>query len=181
MKRNTKIKTGTVLVLLIVIDQIVKNIIKAEIVNKSIQIIPNILKSTFDDAKTFEMYGDDYDTKDGTCVRDYINIEDLIDAHLLALEYLNNNGQTNYFNLGTKEGSTVKEVFDTCEEICNKEIPVSYKPRREGDPAILVADNTKAKRILGWEPKFSLIDSLTTAYKWERELNKRITQWKITE
>jgi len=139
-------------------------------------LIPNIFKSTFNTSRTFELYGQDYDTKDGTCVRDYINIEDLIDAHLLALEYLNNNGQTNYFNLGTKEGSTVKEVFDTCEEICNKEIPVSYKPRREGDPAILVADNTKAKRILGWEPKFSLIDSLTTAYKWERELNKRITQ-----
>ncbi len=135
-------------------------------------LIPNILKSTFNTSKPFEMYGEDYDTKDGTCVRDYINVEDLAQAHLLALEYLNNGRKTNFFNLGTTEGNSVKEIFSVCENITNKEIPVNIMPRRDGDPASLVADNSKAKSILGWEPKKSIIDSIETAYKWELNLNK---------
>ncbi|MBR6163671.1 UDP-glucose 4-epimerase GalE [bacterium] len=134
-------------------------------------LIPNILKSTFSKSKTFEMYGNDYETKDGTCVRDYINIEDLINAHLLALDYLNNGGKTDFFNLGTKEGNTVKEVFSLCEEITAQQIPVKIMPRREGDPAVLVADNSKAKEILGWTPKRSLKDSIKTAFEWEKKLN----------
>lgn len=137
-------------------------------------LIPNILKSTFGSDKTFEMYGDDYNTKDGTCVRDYINVEDLAQAHILALKYLENNGETNFFNLGTKEGNTVKEVFDLCEEITAKKIPVKTMPRREGDPAELVADNTKAKTVLGWDSKKSLQHSIKTAYKWEELLQARI-------
>lgn len=133
-------------------------------------LVPNILKSSFGDGKTFEMYGDDYDTKDGTCVRDYINVEDLAQAHILALKYLNNGGETNFFNLGTQEGTTVKEVFDVCEQVIGKSIPVKKMPRREGDPAILVADNTKAKNELGWEPKNSFEHSVKTAYEWEIKL-----------
>lgn len=137
-------------------------------------LIPNILKSTFSSGKTFEMYGDDYDTKDGTCVRDYINIEDLVNAHLLALEYLNNGGKTDYFNLGTNNGNTVKEVFNVCQKVAGKEIEVKLMPRREGDPASLVADNTKAKSVLGWEPKNTLEYSIETAYKWEKHLNSEV-------
>lgn len=133
-------------------------------------LVPNILKSSFGDGKTFEMYGDDYDTKDGTCVRDYINVEDLAQAHILALKYLNNGGETNFFNLGTQEGTTVKEVFDVCEQVIGKSIPVKKMPRRECDPAILVADNTKAKNELGWEPKNSFEHSVKTAYEWEIKL-----------
>ena len=133
-------------------------------------LVPNILKSSFGDGKTFEMYGDDYDTKDGPCVRDYINVEDLAQAHILALKYLNNGGETNFFNLGTQEGTTVKEVFDVCEQVIGKSIPVKQMPRREGDPAILVADNTKAKNELGWEPKNSFEHSVKTAYEWEIKL-----------
>ncbi len=133
-------------------------------------LVPNILKSSFGDGKTFEMYGDDYDTKDGTCVRDYINVEDLAQAHILALKYLNNGGETNFFNLGTQEGTTVKEVFDVCEQVIGKSIPVKKMPRREGDPAILVADNTKVKNELGWEPKNSFEHSVKTAYEWEIKL-----------
>lgn len=133
-------------------------------------LVPNILKSSFGDEKTFEMYGDDYDTKDGTCVRDYINVEDLAQAHILALKYLNNGGETNFFNLGTQEGTTVQEVFDVCEQVIGKSIPVKKMPRREGDPAILVADNTKAKNELGWEPKNSFEHSVKTAYEWEIKL-----------
>ena len=116
-------------------------------------LIPNILKSIFSNGKTFEMYGIDYDTKDGTCVRDYINIEDLVQAHLLALKYLEKGGNTNVFNLGTNDGTTVQEVFNICEKVTSKKINVKICPKREGDPAMLIADNTKAKEILGWEPR----------------------------
>lgn len=135
-------------------------------------LIPNILKSTFDGGKTFQMFGDDYETKDGTCVRDYINVEDLANAHILALNYLKNGGETNYFNLGTNEGNTVKEVFSMCEKVTGKKIPVEIKPRRAGDPAVLVADNTKAKEVLGWTPNKTLEDSIKTAYEWEQKLSK---------
>lgn len=135
-------------------------------------LIPNILKSTFENGKTFKMFGDDYETKDGTCVRDYINVEDLANAHILALKYLENGGKTDFFNLGTKEGYTVKEVFSVCEEVIGKTVPVEMNPRREGDTATLVADNTKAKNILGWQPKKSLPESVETAYCWENKLAK---------
>ena len=127
-------------------------------------LIPNILKSTFNNGKTFQMFGDDYDTKDGTCVRDYINVEDLAQAHLLALKYLDEGGETIFFNLGTNDGNTVKEVFAACEKVTQKDIPVEMKPRRAGDPASLVADNNKAKENLNWNPKHTLEESIQSAY-----------------
>ncbi len=133
-------------------------------------LIPNILKSTFGSGKTFEMYGTDYDTKDGTCVRDYINVEDLVAAHILALKYLNNGGETNFFNLGTNDGNSVKEVFAVCEKITNKKIAVNIMPRRAGDPAVLVADNSKAKKVLGWMPERNIEECIQTAYDWESSL-----------
>ena len=135
-------------------------------------LIPNILKSTFAGGKTFEMYGTDYNTKDGTCVRDYINVEDLADAHILALEYLNKGGETNFFNLGTNDGNSVKDVFRTCEIVTGKKIDLRTCPRRDGDPAVLVADNTKARRILHWQPKRDLTQSIQTAYDWEKKTYK---------
>lgn len=137
-------------------------------------LIPNILKSTFSGGKTFQMFGTDYPTKDGTCVRDYINVEDLAKAHVLALKYLENGGRTNFFNLGTNEGNSVKEVFSSCEKVTEKEISVEIKPRREGDPATLIADNKKAKEDLGWSPERSLEESILTAYNWEDKLTKSI-------
>lgn len=138
--------------------------------NIETHLIPNILKSTFNTNKTFEIFGDDYPTNDGTCVRDYINVEDLAHAHILALDYLNNGGETNYFNLGTKNGDSVKEVFQACEKICNRSIDVKIKPRREGDPSTLVADNKKAKETLKWLPTKDLEMSISTAYEWEKRL-----------
>ena len=132
-------------------------------------LIPNILKSTFGDGTEFRMFGTDYDTRDGTCVRDYVNVEDLADAHILALHYLENGGKTDFFNLGTNEGSTVKEVFAACEKVTGMKIPIRIEGRRPGDPATLVADNKKARKVLGWEPKRSLEDSIRTAYAWERK------------
>ena len=137
-------------------------------------LIPNILKSTFSGGQTFKMFGTDYDTKDGTCVRDYINVEDLAQAHLLALAYLNKGGETNYFNLGTNDGNTVKEVFSACEKVTEKNITVDICPRREGDPASLVADNTKAKSVLGWKAQNSLEYSIEKAYVWEKTLQKEL-------
>ncbi len=135
-------------------------------------LIPNVLKAALGSGKTFNLFGDDYDTKDGTCVRDYIDVNDLAAAHLLALNYLKNGGETNVFNLGTQTGSTVKEVFKACEDITGKEIPFEIQPRREGDPAILVADNKKAREILGWNPLHSLNESVQTAWNWEQILTK---------
>lgn len=130
-------------------------------------LIPNILKSIFGTGKTFQMFGSDYDTKDGTCVRDYINVEDLALAHVLALKYLEKVGLTDFFNLGTNEGNSVKEVFAICEKVTGVQIPLDVQPRRQGDPAILIADNMKAKEILGWNPSKTLEQSINTAYKWE--------------
>ncbi len=129
-------------------------------------LIPNVLKAKED--KVFKMFGTDYETKDGTCVRDYINVEDLAQAHIGALEYLKNGGETNFFNLGTTEGNSVKEVFEACEAIKGSKIPLEICPRRGGDPAILVADNKKAKEILGWKPEHDLKDCIETAYLWEK-------------
>lgn len=131
-------------------------------------LIPNVLKSTFANGQTFKMFGDDYNTKDGTCVRDYVNVEDLAQAHLLALDYLNKGGETNFFNLGTKDGNSVKEVFSACEKVTAQNIPVEIYPRRAGDPASLVADNTKAKQVLGWNSEKTLEDSIKSAYEWEK-------------
>jgi len=135
-------------------------------------LVPNILNSTLNKNKTFEIYGNDYDTKDGTCIRDYIDIEDLINAHLLALKYLQNNGKTDFFNLGTNLGNSVNEIFELCEITTQKQINKKILPRRLGDPAVLVANNTKAQNILGWSPQRTLQHSIETAYNWEQILTK---------
>ena len=88
------------------------------------------------------------------------------------MKYLENGGNTDFFNLGTKEGNTVKEVFSVCEQVVGKSIAVDIKPRRDGDTTILVADNTKAKEVLGWTPNKTLEDSIKTAYEWEQKLSK---------
>lgn len=133
-------------------------------------LIPNVLKAALGSGKTFKLFGDDYDTKDGTCVRDYIDVNDLIEAHILALKYLQDGGETNIFNLGTKNGSTVKEVFAACEEVTAQKIPLEINPRREGDPATLVADNSKALNVLGWTPSRTLEKSVQSAWAWEQKL-----------
>jgi len=133
-------------------------------------LIPNILRSVFKGGEDFKLYGNDYPTRDGTCVRDYVNVEDLADAHIMALEYLFKGGSTDFFNLGTNEGNTVLEVLKECENVTGKRIPVTLMPRRPGDPSVLTADNSKVKRVMGWTPRRTLRQSIETAYEWE---NKR--------
>ena len=132
-------------------------------------LIPNILKSVDASGREFSMFGTDYDTRDGTCVRDYVNVNDLIDAHMLALSYLRKGGKTDYFNLGTNDGSTVREVFSVCQDVVGKEIPLKECGRRDGDPAVLVADNRKAREVLGWEPKRTFRESIECAWAWEKK------------
>lgn len=140
--------------------------------NPETHLIPNILKSTFGEAKTFKIFGDDYETPDGTCIRDYVNVEDLATAHRLAYLYLKKNNKSDIFNLGTEKGDSVKQVFDTCEKVLDKKINVEIVERRAGDPAKLYANANKAKSVLGWNPEHTLENSIKSAYDWECKMNK---------
>lgn len=139
-------------------------------------LIPNILLSVSkpNDNKIFTIFGDDYETKDGTCIRDYINVLDLAEAHRLAYEYLLKENKTEIFNLGTGEGYSVREVFDACEKFLDKKIPVEVKGRRDGDPATLYADIGKAKNILGFCPKRTLEESIKSSYLYFSKTKNKI-------
>ena len=134
-------------------------------------LIPNILKSTFGNAKTFKIFGNDYTTPDGTCIRDYVNVEDLAEAHRLAYLYLLKENKSDIFNLGTENGNSVKNIFDICEKVLERKIPVQIVERRPGDPAKLFADAAKAKRLLHWCPQRTIEQSIKTAYEYEKLRN----------
>jgi UDP-glucose 4-epimerase len=136
-------------------------------------LIPNILKSIFQKEQTFKIFGNDYDTEDGTCIRDYVNVEDLADAHKLALEYLKRENKSDIFNLGTENGDSVKKIFDTCEQVLGIKIPYEIVSRRAGDPAKLFANADKAKKVLKWKPSRTIQDSIISAYNWEKACNKK--------
>ncbi len=131
-------------------------------------LIPNILKSVFEKDKTFKIFGTNYDTFDGTCIRDYVNVEDMAQAHRLAYLYLKENSKSNAFNIGTEKGSSVKEVFQTAKNVTGKEIKADIEPSRKGDAAKLFADASKAKSILNWKCEKNLEESIRTAYLWEK-------------
>ena len=115
------------------------------------------------------IFGTDYDTKDGTCVRDYIHVTDLADAHILAVKYLANGGASDVFNLGNGVGFTVKEVIETARKVTGHPIPAVESPRRGGDPAKLIASSEKAKKVLGWNPVHaSLEEIIASAWKWHQ-------------
>jgi UDP-glucose 4-epimerase len=129
-------------------------------------LIPNVLKVALGQKEEVEVYGTDYETPDGTCIRDYIHILDLARAHLLALEA----PASAYYNLGTGGGTSVREVIESCRKITGHKIPVAEKPRRPGDPARLVAGSEKIQRELGWRPQFQNIDAIIeSAWKWHRK------------
>lgn len=137
-------------------------------------LVPNILKSTFSDKQTFKIFGDDYNTPDGTCIRDYVNVEDLAEAHHLALIYLEKENKSDVFNIGTEHGDSVKNIFDVSERVIGKKIDVEIVERRAGDAEALYANSQKAQTILGWEPKRTIEDSISSAYKWETVLQERL-------
>lgn len=129
-------------------------------------LIPLVLKAIKGELPAINVFGTDYDTKDGTCVRDYIHVEDLALAHRLALENLHK--YSGCINLGTGIGTTVKELIEAAKQVCKKDCPINYVERRQGDPAKLFADNKKAKEILNWQAKFvDIKDILKSAWDWE--------------
>ncbi|WP_173915561.1 UDP-glucose 4-epimerase GalE [Halobacillus sp. Marseille-Q1614] len=130
-------------------------------------LIPIILQVALGDREKVYIFGEDYETKDGTCVRDYIHVTDLVDAHLLAIYHLKEGKGSATYNLGNGEGFTVKEVVDAARRVTGRDIPAEAAPRRAGDPAQLVASSEKAIRDLGWKPKYSDLDTMIeTAWNW---------------
>ncbi len=131
-------------------------------------LIPRILASAHDPRQEISIYGTDYPTPDGTCIRDYIHVEDLVYAHLLALEALKP-GQGEVYNLGSQSGFSVREVLAACEQVSGQKLRVSEKPRRPGDPAVLVASSEKIRKKLGWERKYADLETLVAhAWAWHR-------------
>lgn len=130
-------------------------------------LIPLILQVPNGQREFISIYGDDYDTKDGTCIRDYIHVTDLAQAHILALEYLMNGGESNVFNLGNGVGFSVKEVIEVARAVTGHPIPAKVMPRRAGDPAQLIASSDKARKVLGWNPQYGdLHEIISSAWKW---------------
>ncbi|OGR85678.1 MAG: UDP-glucose 4-epimerase GalE [Elusimicrobia bacterium RIFCSPLOWO2_01_FULL_54_10] len=136
-------------------------------------LIPNVLKVASGEKEALTVYGDDYATPDGTCVRDYVYVQDLCRAHLLALKALKRGMQSDVFNLGAGKGTSVKEIINMAEKVTGKSIPVEMGRRRPGDPPILVASAEKARALLGWEPGTSLEDMVRTAWEWETQSQHR--------
>lgn len=132
-------------------------------------LIPLILQVPLGKREKISIFGDDYPTKDGTCVRDYIHVSDLAQAHILALDYLMKGGESDVFNLGNGVGFTVKEVIDVARSVTGHAIPAEIVPRRAGDPAQLVASSEKARTVLGWKPKYDSLETIvTSAWNWHK-------------
>ena len=133
-------------------------------------LIPIILQVPLGKRESVSIYGEDYDTRDGTCVRDYIHVTDLAQAHILAVEYLNRGGESDIFNLGNGVGFTVKEVIECARKVTGHPIPAISAPRRAGDPAQLVASSEKAKNILGWNPQYDDLETIiASAWNFHRK------------
>ena len=132
-------------------------------------LIPLILKNILGISSLFRVYGNDFPTKDGTGVRDYIHVMDMADAHVKSLEYLLNGGETDSFNVGTGRGYSVMEMIQTAERITGQRVNYTIAGRRGGDPAFLVADPSKIKNVMNWEAKYTLDDMVSTAWNWFKE------------
>lgn len=131
-------------------------------------LIPLVLQVPLNKRDHISIFGNDYDTRDGTCIRDYIHVLDIADAHVRAINYLFEGNESNIFNLGTGDGQSVNEIISEAEKVVNGPIKKEYSERRPGDPACLIASNEKAKRLLGWEPKYTLSDILKNAWEFHK-------------
>jgi UDP-glucose 4-epimerase len=158
------------------------NVAGADIANRIGQSFPNAthlikVAAQAATAKRSEMsiFGTDYDTPDGTCIRDYIHVDDLASAHIRALDYLNAGNESNIFNVGYGHGFSVTEVIATMKEVSGIDFSVNYAPKRAGDPALLISDNSKIKNALGWQPRYDDLKIICqTALKWEQSITKEI-------
>lgn len=131
-------------------------------------LIPRILQNL----NSFEIYGDDYDTYDGTCIRDYVHVEDVVDAHIEAIKYLEEGKNSEIINLGAGVGYSVKEIIQTIEKVTLKKVKYTILPRRKGDPKSLVASIEKAKQLLNYSPKHDITSIIKSAYEWEKNRNR---------
>ncbi|KAB0503747.1 UDP-glucose 4-epimerase GalE [Pseudomonas moorei] len=133
-------------------------------------LLPLILQAASGRRPSITVFGRDYDTPDGTCIRDYVHVADLVAAHALAVDYLLEGGASTAFNLGNGQGFSVQQVIDTVRQVTGQDICVSDAPRRAGDPPRLVADPRRAQALLGWQPRFASLEQIVThAWKWEQK------------
>lgn len=141
--------------------------------NPETHLIPLVLQTALGKRESISVFGTDYPTADGTCIRDYIHVSDLADAHVLGLEYLLKGGDSEVFNLGNGNGFSVKEVIETAKQVTGKDIKVVECDRRPGDPPALIGSGDKAKKILGWHPQYSsLKEIITHAWQWHQSRHK---------
>jgi UDP-glucose 4-epimerase len=137
-------------------------------------LLPLVLQAASGRRDSIAVFGDDYDTEDGTCVRDYIHVEDLAQAHWLALQYMEREGRSAAFNLGNGNGYSIRQVIETVREVTGRDFRVEEGARRPGDPAVLVADSRRAESELGWRPQYSdLADIARHAWNWELQKGRR--------
>lgn len=137
--------------------------------NPETHLIPLILQVPLGKREFISIFGDDYETHDGTCIRDYIHVTDLADAHILAVHKLREGSESNIYNLGSGNGFTVKEMIEAARKVTEHEIPAKVCERRAGDPAKLVASSEKARRELGWNPKYENVeDMISSAWNWHK-------------
>jgi UDP-glucose 4-epimerase len=133
-------------------------------------LIPNVLKHLQGKTDHINVYGHDHPTPDGTCIRDYIHVSDLSNAHILALEYLlQHDGIKEVFNLGNEKGYSVLEIIHACEDVTQKKAKVTFQARRPGDPPLLVASSEKIRSLLGWKPRYTLAQIIETAWNWHEK------------
>jgi UDP-glucose 4-epimerase len=135
-------------------------------------IIPLLIQTAMGVKKQFTVLGTDYDTYDGTCIRDYVHVSDIARAHVMALKLLEEERKSNIFNLGSSVGYSVLEIISKVKKITGRDIPVELSNRREGDPSILVSSSEKAKTVLGWEPQYTIEDSIQTTWDWRKQYPK---------
>jgi UDP-glucose 4-epimerase len=141
--------------------------------NPETHLIPLVLMTALGKRDNITIYGTDYKTPDGTCIRDYIHVTDLAEAHVLGLEYLLKEGATTVFNLGNGDGFSVREVIQAAQKVTGREIAIEEGLRRPGDPAVLIGSSAKAQKILGWEPQFKDISVIIEhAWKWHQKRHR---------
>lgn len=137
-------------------------------------LIPLVLQAASRRRGAITIFGEDYDTPDGTCVRDYIHVNDLAQAHWLALEYMDKHRCSAAFNLGNGNGYSIRQVIDTVRKVTGKDFKVEIGPRRAGDPAVLVADSHRAREVLGWKPEHDSLETIVAdAWRWEQRKGER--------
>jgi UDP-glucose 4-epimerase len=139
--------------------------------NRVTHLIPLVLRAASGDIPSIEIFGEDYDTPDGTCIRDYVHVMDLCEAHMKALDYLSGGGKSDVFNLGNGNGFSVREVIEAARSVTERPIKVIHGRRRAGDPARVVADSAKARGVLGWQPRYPRLEQIM-AHAWQFGISK---------